>query len=260
VSVLSVEHLSVKYSGRPVLRDVSFSLAPGEVVAYLGANGSGKTTTVRVLTGLLTPGNGRVLVDGRAIEDDLVGYRRRLGYVPETADVYPFLSGREYLQLVGRLRALRGEVLDERVDELLETLGLGEHRYQALSSYSKGMRQKVLLCAALLHDPEILILDEPLAGLDVTAVMVTKALLRELAARGRTILYSTHLLEVAETLCRRVLILHDGRIVADDSVESLRRLSQQPSLEAVFSARVLDESPDEIARRVIEIVSSPVGG
>jgi ABC-2 type transport system ATP-binding protein len=260
VSVLSVEHLSVKYSGRPVLRDVSFSLAPGEVVAYLGANGSGKTTTVRVLTGLLTPGNGRVLVDGRAIEDDLVGYRRRLGYVPETADVYPFLSGREYLQLVGRLRALRGEVLDERVDELLETLGLGEHRYQALSSYSKGMRQKVLLCAALLHDPEILILDEPLAGLDVTAVMVTKALLRELAARGRTILYSTHLLEVAETLCRRVLILHDGRIVADDSVENLRRLSQQPSLEAVFSARVLDESPDEIARRVIEIVSSPVGG
>jgi len=258
--VLSVEHLCVKYSGRPVLRDVSFSVAPGEIVAYLGANGSGKTTTVRVLTGLLTPGNGRVLVDGRAIEDDLVGYRRRLGYVPETADVYPFLSGREYLQLVGRLRALRDEVLDERVDELLETLGLGEHRYQALSSYSKGMRQKVLLCAALLHDPEILILDEPLAGLDVTAVMVTKALLRELAARGRTILYSTHLLEVAETLCRRVLILHDGRIVADDSVENLRRLSQQPSLEAVFSARVLDESPDEIARRVIEIVSSPVGG
>jgi ABC-2 type transport system ATP-binding protein len=260
VSVLSVEHLSVKYSGRPVLRDVSFSVAPGEIVAYLGANGSGKTTTVRVLTGLLTPGNGRVRVDGRAIEDDLVGYRRRLGYVPETADVYPFLSGREYLQLVGRLRALRDEVLDERVDELLETLGLGEHRYQALSSYSKGMRQKVLLCAALLHDPEILILDEPLTGLDVTAVMVTKALLRELAARGRTILYSTHLLEVAETLCRRVLILHDGRIVADDSVENLRRLSQQPSLEAVFSARVLDESPDAIARRVIEIVSSPVGG
>ena len=258
--MLSVEHLSVKYSGRPVLRDVSFSVAPGEIVAYLGANGSGKTTTVRVLTGLLTPGNGRVRVDGRPIEDDLVGYRRRLGYVPETADVYPFLSGREYLQLVGRLRALRDEVLDERVDELLETLGLGEHRYQALSSYSKGMRQKVLLCAALLHDPEILILDEPLAGLDVTAVMVTKALLRELAARGRTILYSTHLLEVAETLCRRVLILHDGRIVADDSVENLRRLSQQPSLEAVFSARVLDESPDEIARRVIEIVSSPVGG
>ena len=112
----------------------------------------------------------------------------------------------------------------------------GEHRYQTLSSYSKGMRQKVLICAALLHDPEILILDEPLSGLDVTAVMVAKALLRALAARGRTILYSTHMLEVAETLCRRVLILHDGRVVADDSVENLRRLSQQPSLEAVFSA------------------------
>jgi ABC-2 type transport system ATP-binding protein len=158
------------------------------------------------------------------------------------------------------LRGLPRKLIRDKAAEFLRLFGLYGDRYVRLSSYSKGMRQKVLLCAALLHDPEILILDEPLAGLDVTAVMMTKALLRELAARGRTILYSTHLLEVAETLCRRVLILHDGRIVADDSVESLRRLSQQPSLEAVFSARVLDESPDEIARRVIEIVSSPVGG
>jgi len=257
--VLRVEHLRVKYSGRPVLRDVSFSVAPGEIVSYLGANGSGKTTTVRVLTGLLQPADGRVLVDGRDIAEDLIGYRRRLGYVPETAELYPFLSGREYLQLVGRLRSLPEKALDPRIDELLEILGLGEHRHQALSSYSKGMRQKVLICAALLHDPEILILDEPLSGLDVTAVMVTKALLRGLAERGRTILYSTHLLEVAETLCRRVLILHEGRVVADDSVENLRRLSRQPSLEAVFSARVLESSPEEVARRVIDVVASPVG-
>jgi ABC-2 type transport system ATP-binding protein len=257
--LLSVEHLCVKYSGRPVLRDVGFAVSPGEIVAYLGANGSGKTTTVRVLTGLLQPGEGHVRVDGRDISDDLVGYRRRLGYVPETAEVYPFLSGREYLQLVGRLRSLPDKALDERVDELLEILGLGEHRHQSLSSYSKGMRQKVLICAALLHDPEILILDEPLSGLDVTAVMVTKALLRGLAQRGRTIFYSTHLLEVAETLCQRVLILNEGRVVADDSVENLRRLSRQPSLEAVFSSWVLDESPDEIARRVIEVVASPAG-
>jgi ABC-2 type transport system ATP-binding protein len=257
--VLSVEHLQVKYSGRPVLRDVSFSVAPGEIVAYLGANGAGKTTTVRVLTGLLQPGLGRVLVDGQDIAEDLVGYRRRLGYVPETAEVYPFLSGREYLQLAGRLRGLPERRLNEKVDELLEALGLGEHRHQSLSSYSKGMRQKVLICAALLHDPELLVLDEPLSGLDVTAVMVTKALLRGLAARGRTILYSTHLLEVAEKLCQRVLILHEGRVVADDSVENLRRLSEQPSLEAVFSARVLEDSPDAIARRLLEVVASPAG-
>ena len=259
MTVLSVERLRVKYSGRPVLRDVSFSVAPGEIVAYLGANGSGKTTTVRVLTGLLQPGEGRVLVDDHDVAEDLVGFRRRLGYVPETAEVYPFLSGREYLQLVGRLRGLPERALCERIDELLEILGLGEHRHQTLSSYSKGMRQKILICAALVHDPEILILDEPLSGLDVSAVMVTKALLRGLAARGRTILYSTHMLEVAEKLCQRVLILHEGRVVADDSVENLRRLSQQPSLEAVFSAWVLDDSPEEIARRLLEVVAAPVG-
>jgi ABC-2 type transport system ATP-binding protein len=253
--LISVEHLGVKYSGRPVLRDVSFSVSPGEIVAYLGANGSGKTTTVRVLTGLLQPGAGCVLVDDQDIGRDLVGYRRRLGYVPETAEVYPFLSGREYLQLAGRLRSLPERSLDERIDELLAVLGLGEHRHQPLSSYSKGMRQKVLICAALLHDPEILILDEPLSGLDVTAVMVVKALLRGLAERGRTIFYSTHLLEVAERLCRRVLILHEGRVVADDSVENLRRLSEQPSLEAVFSSRVLEESPEATARRMIELVA-----
>ncbi len=257
--MLSVEHLSVKYSGAPVLRDVSFTLRPGEIVAYLGANGSGKTTTAKVLTGLLEPGRGRVLLDGRDVALDLVGYRRRLGYVPETADVYPFLSGREYLQLVGRLRCLPERSLRERVDELLDVVGLAEHRHQALASYSKGMRQKVLICAALLHDPSVLVLDEPLSGLDVTAVLVTKFLLKGLAARGRVVFYSTHMLDVAERLCQRVLILHQGRVVADDSVENLRELSRRPSLEEIFSAWVLDDSPEEIAGRMLAIVAWSAG-
>ena len=257
--MLIVEHLGVKYSGLPVLRDVSFSIGRGETVAYLGANGAGKTTTVKVLTGLLEPGRGRILLDACDVSSDLVAYRRRLGYVPETAEVYPFLSGREYLLLVGRLRSLPEKPLRERVDELLEILGLAEHRHQMLGSYSKGMRQKVLISAAVLHDPEILILDEPLSGLDVTFVLVTKALLTGLAARGKIILYSTHMLDVAEKLCRRALILHQGRIVADDSVEKLRELSQRPSLEEIFSAWVLAGSPDEIARRMLEIVAPRQG-
>ena len=170
--------------------------------------------------------------------EDPLGYRRRLGYVPETAEVYPFLSGREYLLLTGRLRALPETRLERRVDELLELLGLGAHRHQGLDSYSKGMRQKVLIGTALLHDPEVLILDEPLSGLDVSSVLVMKALLRELGARGRTILYSTHHLEVAEGLCERVLILHHGRVVADDSVANLRELRRRPSLEEIFSTWV----------------------
>lgn len=256
--MLTLEHVAVRYSGRPVLRDVSFSIGPGEIVAYLGANGAGKTTTMKVVTGLREPDFGRVLYAGRDVAEDPLGFRRRLGYVPETAEVYPFLSGREYLLLSGRLRELAEATLEARVDELLDLLELGPHRHQALDSYSKGMRQKVLIGAALLHDPQLLVLDEPLSGLDVSSVLVMKALLRELAARGRAILYSTHHLEVAEGLCGRVLILHQGRLVADGSVEDLRELRQKPSLESVFSSWVLEESPEATAASIARVLSRPV--
>jgi ABC-2 type transport system ATP-binding protein len=259
-AMLALEHVRVKYSGRPVLRDVSFCLRPGEIVAYLGANGSGKTTTAKVVTGLLTPGRGRVLWNGVDVSHDLVAFRRRLAYVPETAEVYPFLSGREYLLLCGRLRGLAEAPLQARVDRLLELFGLDHQSDQPLAAYSKGMRQKVLICAALLHDPELLVLDEPLSGLDVTSVLVMKALLRGLSARGRVVFYSTHLLEVAEKLCQRVLILHEGRLVADDSVENLRELRQQPSLEQVFASCVLADSPDATAERILEIVCAQQDG
>jgi ABC-2 type transport system ATP-binding protein len=258
--MLTLERVGVRYSGRPVLRDVSFSIGPGEIVAYLGANGAGKTTTMKVVTGLLEPDCGRVLYAGRDVAEDSLGYRRRLGYVPETAEVYPFLSGREYLLLTGRLRELGEATLEKRVDELLDLLELAAHRHQALDSYSKGMRQKVLIGAALLHDPELLVLDEPLSGLDVSSVLVMKALLRELAARGRAILYSTHHLEVAEGLCGRVLILHKGRVVADGSVEDLRELRHQPSLESVFSSWVLEDRPEATAARIAQVVSAEAGG
>jgi ABC-2 type transport system ATP-binding protein len=194
------------------------------------------------------------------VAEDPLGYRRRLGYVPETAEVYPFLSGREYLLFVGRLRALPEATLERRVDELLELLELGPQRHLALDSYSKGMRQKVLIATALLHDPEILVLDEPLSGLDVSSVLVMKALLRELAARGRAILYSTHHLEVAEGLCERVLILHEGRVVADDSVVNLRELRRRPSLEAIFSSWVLEDRPEATAARIARLVSGAGAG
>jgi ABC-2 type transport system ATP-binding protein len=245
--MLALEHVGVRYSGRPVLRDVSFSLEAGEIVAYLGANGAGKTTTMKVVTGLRDADQGRVLFRGRDVRDDPVGYRRRIGYVPETSEVYPFLSGREYLLLAGRLRELPEPTLERRVDELLELLELGPQRDLSLDSYSKGMRQKVLIGAALLHDPELLVLDEPLSGLDVTTTIVMKALLRELAGRGRAILYSTHQLEVAERLCGRVLILHEGRVLAEDTARDL---------ESVFSAFVASTPPEATAARIAAVVSA----
>jgi ABC-2 type transport system ATP-binding protein len=254
--MLSLEHVAVRYSRRPVLRDVSFTIGPGEIVAYLGANGAGKTTTMKVVTGLREPDYGRVLFRGRDVAEDPLDWRRRLGYVPEVAEVYPFLSGREYLLFAGRLRALPEATLERRVDELLELLELGPQRHLALDSYSKGMRQKVLIATALLHDPEVLVLDEPLSGLDVSSVLVMKALLRELAGRGRAILYSTHHLEVAEGLCERALILHEGRVVADDSVANLRELRRRPSLEQVFSSWLLEERPEATAARIARLVAA----
>jgi ABC-2 type transport system ATP-binding protein len=257
--MLALEHVAVRYSRRPVLRDVSFTVGPGEIVAYLGANGAGKTTTMKVVTGLREPDYGRVLFQGQDVAEDPLGWRRRLGYVPEVAEVYPFLSGREYLLFAGRLRALPEATLEKRVDELLELLELGPQRHLGLDSYSKGMRQKVLIATALLHDPEVLVLDEPLSGLDVSSVLVMKALLRELAARGRAILYSTHHLEVAETLCERVLILHEGRVVADDSVANLRELRRRPSLEQIFSSWVLEDRPEATAARIARLVAGAAG-
>jgi len=257
--MLALEHVAVRYSRRPVLRDVSFSIRPGEIVAYLGANGAGKTTTMKVVTGLREPDYGRVVFRGRDVAEDPLGWRRCLGYVPEVAEVYPFLSGREYLLFAGRLRALPEASLERRVDELLELLELGPQRHLALESYSKGMRQKVLIATALLHDPEVLVLDEPLSGLDVSSVLVMKALLRELAGRGRAILYSTHHLEVAESLCERVLILHEGRVVADDSVANLRELRRRPSLEQIFSSWVLEDRPEATAARIARLVAGGTG-
>lgn len=244
--MLALEHVAVRYSGRVVLRDVSFSIEPGEIVAYLGPNGAGKTTTMKVVTGLREPDHGRVLFRGRDAAEDPLGYRRRLGYVPETAEVYPFLSGREYLLFAGRLRELPEATLERRVDELLELLELGPQRDHSLDAYSKGMRQKVLIAAALLHDPELLVLDEPLSGLDVTSALVMKALLRELASRGRAILYSTHHLEVAERLCGRVLILHEGRVVAEEAVRDL---------ESVFATFVREDPPEARAARIAGVVA-----
>ena len=184
--MLEVKDLTKRYSNITAVDDVSFRVDPGEVYGYLGPNGSGKTTTVKMLIGLLEPSAGHILVDGRDIRSDLMGYRRQLGYVPEEPNLYPYLSGREYLELVGRLRSIPERLLDEKADSLLELFSLGPQKHAAISSYSKGMKQKILICAALLHNPKFLIFDEPLSGLDVTSVLVFRNVVKPLARRARS--------------------------------------------------------------------------
>jgi len=252
--MLEADHLVKRFFGIVVVDDVSFSVRRGEVVGYLGPNGSGKTTTAKMCAGLLDTSAGSVRFDGRNVADDMIAFRRRLGYVPEEPHLYSFQSGREYLELVGRLRELPPRTLARKMDALFELFGLSAAANQGIASYSKGMKQKLLIIAALLHDPDVLIFDEPDSGLDVTANLVLRHLVRALAERGKAVLYSSHVLELVEKLCDRVVVLHRGRVVADDSVASLRSLMTSRSLEEVFAQLVLRDDQERTARDIADVV------
>jgi ABC-2 type transport system ATP-binding protein len=252
--MLEVRGLTKRYASVPVVKRVSFRLRQGEILGYLGPNGAGKSTTVKMLTGLVEPSDGQILFEGKDVRENLVAFKRRLGYVPEDPQVYAYLTGYEYLQLVGRLRSIPAWILNEKIGELMKLFSLQIHRHSALSSYSKGMRQKVLIIAALLHNPDLLIFDEPLSGLDVTTALIFKNLVRSLVEEGKMILYSSHVLEVVEKICSNVIILQKGSIVAYDSVERLRDLMSLSSLEDVFAQLVLQEDTDSIAREIVGVM------
>ena len=238
--MLEVRGVSKRYGALTAVRHVSFVVKPGEVLGYLGPNGSGKSTTVKMLVGLMPPTRGEILFEGRNVQDHLVEYKAQVGYVPEEAHVYTYLTAPEYLRLTGRLRAIAEGPLEQKIDRFLVIFGLDGDRHAPLAAYSKGMRQKVLLAAALLHNPRVVVLDEPVSGLDVSTALVLRAVVRSLAADGRIIFYSSHELEAIEKISTRVIILRAGEVVADDSAARLRELTQLPSLEDVFAQLAIE--------------------
>ena len=254
--MLQTQRLTKHYGALVAIQDVSFDVRPGEVLGLLGPNGSGKSTTVKILTGLLRPTGGEVRLDGRDVLADLDRYKAIIGYVPEEPHLYSYLTGPEYLRLVGRLRGLADAPLNDKIDRFLQLLDIYDDRYQTLSSYSKGMRQKILIAAAVLHNPRIVVLDEPFSGLDVTAARVLKTFVRSLADQGKMVVFSSHVLEVVEQVCSRVVILKDGRIVGHDSVANLRATLQLPSLDAVFAALVVEENVEERSRGLVAAMQS----
>jgi ABC-2 type transport system ATP-binding protein len=254
--MLQVDGVSKSYHGVHAVRDVTFQAAPGQVVGLLGPNGSGKSTTIKMLAGLLQPTRGRVRLHGVDIHDQLRDYQRVFGYVPEEPRLYSYLTAVEYLELVGGLRGLEIVTLNRRIRRYLELFGLDTNQYVPLASFSKGMRQKVLLSAALLHDPEILMLDEPCSGLDVAATLILRRLVGALAQRGVTIIYSSHVMDMVEKVCDDVLILHKGRVVAHDSVGRLRDLAHAASLEEVFAALAVDQDVNRIGDELAAVAVS----
>jgi ABC-2 type transport system ATP-binding protein len=204
--------------------------------------------------GLIEPSGGAVLYQGKPILDDLMVFRQKIGYVPEEPHLYTHLSSMEYLTMVGQLRGMPSQLAREKIKALLHLFGLYGDRDVSISSYSKGMRQKVLLSAALLHNPELVLLDEPFSGLDVGSSQVLRCLIEELALRGKVVLFSSHELETVERISHRIVILHKGRIVADDSIERLRELMSLPTLEEIFSQLAVEVDAGAIALQIAELI------
>ena len=254
--MLEARGLTKYYSAITGVRDVNFCVRPGDVLGLLGPNGSGKSTTVGMVTGLLDPSGGSVALDGRNIHDDLVAYKARLGYVPEEAQLYTWMSGAEYLTLCARLRGLPGGIVARRIDALLSIFDLQSDRDAPMTAYSKGMRQKILISAALIHDPSVIVFDEPCSGLDVGGTLVLRSLVRRLAEDGRIILYSSHVLEMVEQVCTQVLILHEGRVAAQNSVSELRRTLDAASLEDAFRTLVVRADVDGVAQEILTAIRS----
>jgi ABC-2 type transport system ATP-binding protein len=252
--MLELKNLNKRYSGIPAVDGVSFTARPGEVTGYLGANGSGKSTTMKMITGLIAPSSGEVFFEGRPIREDLMAYRQRMGYVPEEPHLYSHLSGLEYLEMVSQLRCMNAAIAAERIDGLLRLFGLHGDRDVSISSYSKGMRQKVLLSAALMHSPDLILLDEPFSGLDVGSSLVLRSLIEELARRGKVVLFSSHELETVERISSHIVILHRGKIVADDSIERLRQLMELPTLEGIFSQLAVEQDSVAISRQIADLI------
>jgi ABC-2 type transport system ATP-binding protein len=251
--MLQVVDATKTYHGIPAVRSISVSAAPGDVIGLLGPNGSGKSTTVKMIVGLLTPSKGHITWNGVSIHDQLLEHQGRVGYVPEEAKLYTYLTAVEYLELVGGLRHIPPATLRRRIDRYLELFGLASDIYTPLQSFSKGMRQKVLIAAALIHDPDLLVFDEPNSGLDVASTLILRSIVRTLSARGKTIIYSSHVLDIVEKVCQRVVILHKSKVVAHDSVSRLRELAKAASLEEVFASLAVDQNVDQIGRDVAEV-------
>ena len=250
--MLELLEVTKHYRGIPAVRSLNLRAAPGQVIGLLGPNGSGKSTSVRMIVGLLRPSRGLVRWQGKDIQEQLLDYQQLVGYVPEEPRLYTYLTAIEYLELIGGLRDIPRATLTRRIERYLELFGLDTDRYAPLSSFSKGMRQKVLIAAALLHDPAIVVLDEPNSGLDVASSLILRTVVNTLSARGKVIIYSSHMLDAVEKVCQEVIILHKSHVVACNSVSRLRELTRSGTLEEVFATVAVDQDVEGIGRDLVD--------
>ncbi|MBX9784623.1 MAG: ABC transporter ATP-binding protein [Chitinophagaceae bacterium] len=233
--VITLKNLWKSYGSKAVLKGIDITIEAGQVIGYIGPNGAGKSTTVKILCGLISDFTGEVFVNGIDIKKDPVAVKQKIGYVPELAELYDVLTPMEFLELMGELYNLEPAVVKERSVKMLSAFGLADNINNRMDTFSKGMRQKVLLTSGLLHNPDIIILDEPLSGLDANSVIIVKDLITKLAKDGKTIFYCSHMMDIVEKISDRIILIDNGTVVADGSFEQLRQLKGDTSLEKIFA-------------------------
>jgi ABC-2 type transport system ATP-binding protein len=240
--IISIRNLFKNYGTKSVLKDINLDVYPGQVIGYIGPNGAGKSTTVKILCGLLTDYEGQVSVKGFDIKKQTLEVKRIIGYVPELAELYDVLTPMEYLQFTGALYGMDEDHCSDRIRKLMDAFGLGSNVNQRMDSFSKGMRQKVLIASGILHNPDVLILDEPLSGLDANSVIIIKELISRLAKEGKTVFYCSHMMDVVEKVSDRIVLIDDGRIVANGSIDELKQQQGDKSLEQIFARLTSSDS------------------
>lgn len=252
--ILSITDLRKSYGDKGVLRGIDLKVHKGEIIGYIGPNGAGKSTTVKLMLGLEEGYSGKIEIFGEDISNRDVRYKQRIGYIPETAEMYDSLTAQEYLTFVAELYGMDYDDADWKAKRMLEVFGMGESYHSRISSFSKGMKQKTLIVSSFLHNPDLLFLDEPLTGLDANSVMVFKEILARFAAEGKTIFYSSHIIDVVEKISNRIVLLHDGYIVANGSFEELKNQSQEGTLENIFNQMTGFHEHQDRASEFVSIV------
>ena len=234
-SIVEINNLVKYYGKKQVLHGIQLNILPGQIIGYIGPNGAGKWTTVKILCGLIDDFEGEVKVFGKDLRTNQIDIKKRIGYIPENAALYESLTPLEFMQFVGQMRGIEDDVIRSKAEALMDIFEMKSNLNQRIATFSKGMRQKVMICSALLHNPELIFMDEPLSGLDANSVIMVKEMLIHLAHEGKTIFYSSHLMDVVEKISDRIILIDQGKVIADGAFEELSKLANDENLEKLFT-------------------------
>ncbi len=253
--IISIRNLRMNYGEKNVLNSIDLDVGKGQIIGYIGPNGAGKSTTIKIILGMVEGYSGSVKVFGEDIASGSIEYKKRIGYVPETAEVYDSLTANEYLTFIAEIYGMDAVEADIKARKLMSLFGIEDVYNSRISSYSKGMKQKVLIISSFIHNPDILFLDEPLSGLDANSVMVFKEIMSEMARQGKTIFYSSHIMDVVEKISKRIILIDQGQIIADGSFDELKNTCKEGSLESIFNRLTGFDKHREIASEFINVIN-----